>query len=281
MPEPPRISELPPRAPELPRMPEPPRLAPDVPAPGSRSDWPLNSSAPSFGEQATYAGQVSTSEVAQYQPEHNGRVKPPWQSDDLPSEPPTLRLVEPPSSNGDYGRDPLGGTPSLRLVGSDAGTTELDRPMSPAADGGDDGLLIFAQARSAWFTGHLDDPTELNWSNPADDGWRAAERVASPILGEETTAGLPRRVPQANLVPGSPLPPADERSLRIVRDPAAMAQHTTGYFRGSRRGEEVRGFALGGRPGRETASGWAFKRDSWEGDEDPDRGYEYRSAARR
>jgi hypothetical protein len=60
-----------------------------------------------------------------------------------------------------------------------------------------------------------------------------------------------------------------------------MAQHTTGYFRGSRRGEEVRGFAVGGRPGREAAAGWDFSRDGWETEQDTDRGYEYRSAARR
>ena len=100
-------------------------------------------------------------------------------------------------------------------------------------------------------------------------------RAAEPQFAEETSVGLPRRVPQANLVPGSPLPPAPERALRIVRDPAAIAAHTTGYFRGSRRGEEVRGYAVGGRPGRESAGGWDFSRDDWESDRDT----AYRSAA--
>jgi hypothetical protein len=151
----------------------------------------------------------------------------------------------------------------------------------PVGDEGDGDLLIFAQARSAWFTGHLEqDDAAPDWANPADLGWQAAERAAQPILGEETGVGLPRRVPQANLVPGSPLPPATERSLRIVRDPAAMAAHTTGYFRGSRRGEEVRGFAVGGRPGREAAGGWDFSRDGWEADRD-ERDYGYRSASHR
>jgi hypothetical protein len=210
-------------------------------------------------------------------------VTPPWQADDLPAEPPALRLVEPDRGARRADRDPYGGTPPLRLVESDSmGSTALDAPMSPSNDDSDGDLLIFAQAQSAWFTGHADDEEEIpvNWSNPADLGWQAAERATSPILGDETEAGLPRRVPAANLVPGSPLPPADDRSLRIVRDPAAMAQHTTGYFRGSRRGEEVRGFALGGRPGREAAGGWDFSRDGWENEENPDRGYEYRSAAR-
>jgi signal transduction histidine kinase len=42
-----------------------------------------------------------------------------------------------------------------------------------------------------------------SWTSPADEGWRAAQVVASPAAGDTTQAGLPRRVPRANLVPGS------------------------------------------------------------------------------
>ncbi len=151
----------------------------------------------------------------------------------------------------------------------------LDTGLPPAeADDGD--LLIFAQARSAWFTGQF---SEIDPANPIDVGWRAAEQAAEPKAGEPTVAGLPRRVPLANLVPGSPLP-SQERPLRIVRDPAAMAAHTMGYFRGSRRGEEVRGYAVGGRPGREAATGWEFSRDDDWGAE-PERENGFRSAAHR
>jgi hypothetical protein len=44
---------------------------------------------------------------------------------------------------------------------------------------------------------------QATWTSPADEGWRAAEVVAAPAAGETTQAGLPRRVPRANLVPGS------------------------------------------------------------------------------
>ena len=228
-----------------------------------------------------------------------GRVAPPWQDEALSGEPPTLNMNGA-GTLGDYSLlatpDPLLGMggdelrfdtpydpPPLRLVEPDSGRIDgrqTGEPMGgPVNEENDGDLLIFAETRSAWFTGHLEteDDTSLDWHNAADLGWEAAERAAEPILGEATMAGLPRRVPQANLVPGSALPPATDRSLRIVRDPAAMAAHTTGYFRGSRRGEEVRGFAVGGRPGRESAGGWDFTRDSWEGDRDE--GYEYRSAA--
>jgi hypothetical protein len=285
-PEPSRGSVELPRRPDPVRPPEPPRLAPDVPAPGSRNDWPLNTNGHS--DQASIADTGGYPPVPPAEPVP-ARVTPPWQADDLPIEPPALRLVEPERNGQRSDRDPTGeypygGTPPLRLVEPEpVGTTALDAPMSPSSlDDNDGDLLIFAETKSAWFTGHLDEESdpEVTWSNPADLGWRAAERVTSPILGDETEAGLPRRVPAANLVPGSPLPPTPERPLRIVRDPAAMAQHTTGYFRGSRRGEEVRGFALGGRPGRESAGGWDFSRDGWENEENPDHGYEYRSAAR-
>jgi hypothetical protein len=45
--------------------------------------------------------------------------------------------------------------------------------------------------------------TQSSWTSPADAGWRAAQVVASPAAGDQTQAGLPRRVPRANLVPGS------------------------------------------------------------------------------
>ncbi|HEU4421400.1 MAG TPA: transposase, partial [Pilimelia sp.] len=81
----------------------------------------------------------------------------------------------------------------------------------------------------------------------------------------------PRRVPQANLVPGSPL--REDRPLRIVRDAASIAAHTTGYFRGWRRGQEIGGYAVGGRPGRESAGGWDFTRDHEGRDETRSAGY--------
>ncbi|MFY1700392.1 transposase [Micromonospora sp. WMMA1923] len=143
----------------------------------------------------------------------------------------------------------------------------------PIADEGDGDLLIFAAAKSAWFVGHGDE-TDIEWTSTADTGWQAAEQAAEPAVGAATSAGLPKRVPQANLVPGSPL--REERPLRIVRDAASLAENTTGYFRGWRRGQEIGGFAVGGRPGREAAGGWDFSRDT--GDRDDDREYEFRSA---
>ncbi|HWG24772.1 nitrate- and nitrite sensing domain-containing protein [Actinospica sp.] len=41
-----------------------------------------------------------------------------------------------------------------------------------------------------------------DWSSPADEGWRAARALANPAQDGVTQAGLPRRTPRANLVPG-------------------------------------------------------------------------------
>jgi hypothetical protein len=237
------------------------RPMPDAAEPGARTNWPLLNSSTN-DDPAPPPAAVSSPPAAE------GRVRPPWQ--DMPAEPPTLRLVEQPGGTGsDAG---LAAEPSLRLIDSDdAGgrggraprrttLTALDRTAPPVPDEGDGDLLIFAAARSAWFTGHDDDSSDLDWTNPNDTGWRAAERASNPTFATETPAGLPKRVPQANLVPGSPL--RDERPLRIVRDAASIAAHTTGYFRGWRRGQEIGGYAIGGRPGRESAGGWDFSRDT-------------------
>jgi hypothetical protein len=234
----------------------------DVPEPGSRANWPLVN--------------PSAEEPAPAPTSGSGRVPPPWQSDDLPAEPPALRLVDPKPGERDAA-DESRFDRALRLVDGDTARnvraagrrpalTALDRSTTPPVpDEGDGDLLIFAAARSAWFTGHTDD-NEVGWESSMDSGWRAAEQAAQPKVEAETSAGLPKRVPQANLVPGSPL--RDERPLRIIRDAASIAAHTTGYFRGWRRGQEIGGYAIGGRPGREAAGGWDFTRDGGSRDDD-------------
>ncbi|MEV4636218.1 transposase [Actinoplanes sp. NPDC049548] len=248
------------------------RSTSDTPEPGSRANWPLLNT----DDAATPPAAAVSS------PPADGRVKPPWQ--DMPKEPPALRLVE--SGLGGLENTPPDVTavtdpPPLRLVDDRNGRagrltarrtaptlTALDRSTTPPVPAeGDGDLLIFAAARSAWFTGHDESssPADLDWTSPMDTGWRAAEKAAAPAVAAETSAGLPKRVPQANLVPGSPL--REERPLRIVRDAASIAAHTTGYFRGWRRGQEIGGYAIGGRPGRESAGGWDFSRDGQESED--------------
>ncbi|MEV6491068.1 transposase [Actinoplanes sp. NPDC051633] len=254
------------------------RPAEGAPPPGSRANWPLLNSS---DEPAAPPPAAQTSSLPGALPGDGGRVRPPWQ--DMPTEPPALRLVESLSGLENIAADVTAVTepPPLRLVdtppppranGNPRGAptrrttlTALDRSTQPPVpDEGDGDLLIFAAARSAWFTGQSES-ADLDWTNPNDTGWRAAEKAATPEVAAQTSAGLPKRVPQANLVPGSPL--RDEHPLRIVRDAASIAAHTTGYFRGWRRGQEIGGYAIGGRPGREAAGGWDFSRDGQPADD--------------
>jgi hypothetical protein len=260
-----------------------PRPTQEPAEPGSRANWPLMNN----GADELPAASASA-------PPSDGRVKPPWQ--DMPKEPPALRLVDGNLDKAVPDLPPISEPPPLRLIDGDdrggrrnavarrpgsAGTgstlTALDRSTTPPvpADSNDGDLLIFAAARSAWFTG-TSEADKLDWANPNDTGWRAAEKAATPEVAAETAAGLPKRVPQANLVPGSPL--REERPLRIVRDAASIAAHTTGYFRGWRRGQEIGGFAMGGRPGRESAGGWDFTRDGQAADDYRNSGAGYRSS---
>lgn len=271
----------------------------DYAPPGSRARWPLVGASDDMVPADLAGDLVAQSGTGAFdtpyglgQPE--GRVTPPWQADDMPPEPPMLRLVEPPPLPDPALRAPLAvdpldmdvtiesrlapPPPPLRLVDD---TDDLggfaSTPVSPGGDDGD--LLIFAACKSAWFTAPGADEMPA-WDSPMDDGWRSAEQLARPMVGAATTAGLPRRVPQANLVPGTPMR-APDRPLRIVRDPGSIAENTTGYFRGWQRGREIGGYAVGGRPGRDSAHGWDFSRDQGSEYDYDEAQYEYRQAAYR
>ncbi|MEV4139173.1 hypothetical protein AB0J72_44290 [Dactylosporangium sp. NPDC049742] len=209
-------------------------------------------------------------------------------------EPPALRLVEdraaPAAAERATARSSGTGAGRSRRAAAAEASALASGPASAStskSDEADGDLLIFAAARSAWFTDwDADSESEaaaerpaVSWENQNDSAWRAAEQASQPKLGDETSTGLPRRVPQQNLVPGAPVN-SPERPLRIVRDAAQIAAHTTGYFRGWRRGQEVGGFSVGGRPGREAAGGWDFSREREASRDYQEREFEYRSARR-
>jgi signal transduction histidine kinase len=84
-------------------------------------------------------------------------------------------------------------------------------PEPAAAPGGmNPRLPIFDSVESDWFRrgrqpasdGNSRPPAPEHRISPAEEGFRAARAAASPATGETTAAGLPRRVPNANLIPG-------------------------------------------------------------------------------
>jgi hypothetical protein len=78
---------------------------------------------------------------------------------------------------------------------------------------------------------------QSSWTSPADDGWRAAQALTAPTAGDTTQAGLPRRVPRANLVPGSVGGGGGEAEADApTRSPDAARTRMASFQRGVREG---------------------------------------------
>jgi hypothetical protein len=75
------------------------------------------------------------------------------------------------------------------------------------------------------------------WQTPADPGWRAAAAAAHPVPQGTTRAGLPKRVPQGQLVPGS-VADATAPLQAPRRSPEDSRGLLSSYQRGLQRGRE-------------------------------------------
>jgi hypothetical protein len=107
-------------------------------------------------------------------------------------------------------------------------------------------LPIFEAVESDWFRqggqatvrfGGSGGEAGNDWSSPSDEGWRAAEVVHAPSSGGVTSAGLPKRVPRANLVPGAAAAAEGGTSATApTRSAAATRDRFSSFQRGARRG---------------------------------------------
>ncbi|MEO3809769.1 nitrate- and nitrite sensing domain-containing protein [Sphaerisporangium sp. B11E5] len=179
--------------------------------------------------------------------------------------PPTGPFLSP-MGNGFTPEAPTGpfGPPVDASVPADGGPLgPRTGPGDSSLERGDEFLPIFAAVESAWFrrpdapargeAGQTPEPPAApdrreaeaaadtpagGWGSSADQGWQAADAVKDPSLGGITAAGLPKRTPKANLVPGSaapaaaPAPPPvrPELSADLVR--ARMSRFQQGIRRG-------------------------------------------------
>jgi signal transduction histidine kinase len=165
-------------------------------------------------------------------------------------------------TNGTHGSSgPAGNGSGTEDSGADSGrvTVPAPGPLEPR-------LPIFDSLESDWFrrsddsvpataqaqglpTGNgsqaaasVPSATQGSWTSPADEGWRAAQAVAEPAAGDTTQAGLPRRVPRANLVPGSVgggggAQGSQESAVEApVRSPDAIRSRMSSFQRGVREG---------------------------------------------
>jgi len=169
-----------------------------------------------------------------------------WFSDEYPA---AARVPSAPVPSAPVSSAPMAAPSSLNTAGVPA-------PAVMAHSGGPD---WFGRDKPSGPAGPQS-PAD-SWTSPADDGFRVARAVASPSVGETSAAGLPTRVPNANLVPGS------------IRQPAGQqAEHHAGWtenrqqaVRARRRSpEEVRSrlaeFQRGAHQGRSDAP-WNFGAD--------------------
>ncbi|MGW5129489.1 nitrate- and nitrite sensing domain-containing protein, partial [Streptomyces sp. NPDC004069] len=83
-------------------------------------------------------------------------------------------------------------------------------------------------------------PAASTWrTSPNDDLVRQAERVRQPAAGGVTTSGLPRRVPRANLVPGTAQQQQHQSGPQVSRSPDEVRGRLTNLRRGIAQGRQA------------------------------------------
>jgi signal transduction histidine kinase len=128
------------------------------------------------------------------------------------------------------------------IGGSDGSQVTVPPTMAGATD---QRLPIFDSLESDWFrrsgkplsaaAAAAAPAAGQAWNSPADEGYRAARIAAEPEAGESTTAGLPKRVPRANLVPGSVGGSAEETaSAPPARSAETIRNRMSSFQRGVR-----------------------------------------------
>jgi hypothetical protein len=150
----------------------------------------------------------------------------------------------PPPDGGDLGPAGLDGI-SLPSPRTEPGEPDSGAIVPGAASVGEENRLpIFESVESDWFRrgrhgadrgGRPPAAAAGAWTSPADEGWRAAETVGAPVAGGITVAGLPKRVPKANLVPGGIGQDASASPL-AARSAAQTRDRLSSLQRGMRKG---------------------------------------------
>nr|WP_040702391.1 nitrate- and nitrite sensing domain-containing protein [Nocardiopsis ganjiahuensis] len=170
-------------------------------------------------------------------------------------------------TGGGDSREGYGSTAYLsRRYGGAQGPNNTVVPPTPAGEDADS-LPIFDAIESNWFKRRSGGPTvdttetgpiqqvpqppqeaqrprkeaaqqpdpnprsEQEWNSAADRGWKAARTAAEPLAGGLTTSGLPKRVPKANLVPGTAPKPENFKQM-----PARSADRVRNRFSGFQKG---------------------------------------------
>jgi signal transduction histidine kinase len=157
---------------------------------------------------------------------------------------------EAPAVTASPGEVPAGGTAALIAPAGEApGAPQADAQQvvvpEPRQRPREIRLPIFESVESDWFRARRRPPPRAgvpldphraspSWTSPSDEGWRAAETVLAPAVDGVTAAGLPRRTPKANLVPGS-AGARENGPARAADSAEAISGRLAGFQQGSRR----------------------------------------------
>ncbi|MEU2973822.1 hypothetical protein ABZ634_18615, partial [Nocardiopsis alba] len=187
----------------------------------------------------------------------------------LASGPGRVDPTEPSRTAANENREGYGSTAYLsRRYGGTQGPNNTVVPPTPAGEGSDS-LPIFDAIESNWFKRRSGGPTvdatetgpipqvpaaeerpapkeepapsgqnarsEQEWNSAADRGWKAARTAAEPLAGGLTTSGLPKRVPKANLVPGTAPKPENFKQMP-TRSADRVRNRFSGFQKGVREG---------------------------------------------
>jgi signal transduction histidine kinase len=158
-------------------------------------------------------------------------------------------------TNGNGSGHGSGGTNGFSWDGGSSGSSASspDEVVIPPAEHATEYRLpIFEAVESDWFRrgrnsvgwapgegdGAEQEPARSgSWSSPADEGWQAAAAASAPSSSGTTTAGLPKRVPRANLVPGAVgTASADEPAPAPARSASVTRDRFSSFQRGIREG---------------------------------------------
>ncbi|MDT9697414.1 nitrate- and nitrite sensing domain-containing protein [Streptomyces sp. P17] len=178
-----------------------------------------------------------------------------------------------PSGTGQFERPQQGGPADFGAPRQPAPQRPQQRPnrpepeaLPPAAGPGDGRTPLYDTLETNWFHGQQGQqgqgqqpngtaatPAQApqapapqrsantgSWrSSPNDDLVRQAERVRQPAAGGVTTSGLPRRVPRANLVPGTAQQQQHQTGPQVSRAPDDVRGRLTNLRRGIAQGRQA------------------------------------------
>ncbi|GAA3067369.1 sensor histidine kinase [Streptomyces glomeratus] len=212
------------------------------PAPGRPQDPAATGQFPAQGYDASGTGQFAAPGYGNRQdPSGTGQFERPQTAGDgygaslppaqqrPPQQPPRRQEPEalPPATGPGDGRTPLydtletnwfrGGQGQQQSNGSAPQAPQQQAPAAPQRPA----------ATPAWRT------------SPNDELVRQAERVRQPAAGGITTSGLPRRVPRANLVPGTAQQQQHQAGPQVSRAPDDVRGRLTNLRRGIAQGRQA------------------------------------------